>query len=285
MIDYVLPALVFRAFVSLLVITCLAACGASGTAAPTAAPAATVPAVTTAGPSPAATPSLIPATPTATGPPSPSPSATPTIKPTPVTPAAPVTPSALASPQKNDLRYALQVADGELRAAQASSSLAEARQHAEGSLNASVGAFGRWYGDADHDGQVEDPSNGSGILPGERVPGPPPDVGTPVFPFGAAFLALDNGNAADRAALEVLLGDVELWRSTPRKGYDAIDAAVQSGNAQKGIAALGGSVPRAAAATRYILVKAQTLDEAKPYAALGAAQTGAALDALRKAMP
>ena len=271
----------FGVIVSFAALLCLAACGATTpppTLAPTATAAGTLAATEAARP-PTATAVAAAGTPTAL--PSPAPSLTPTATRLPVTPAVQITPGALTSPQKSELRYALQGADGELRAAQASTTLADARMHAEGSLNASVGAAGRWYGDSDHDGQVEDPANGSGILPGELVPGPPPGAGTPVPGLGLAFLALDNGNAADRAALGILLGDVELWRGTPRQGYDAIEAAVQSANAQQSIAALSGNVPRAAAAARYILVRAQTVEEEKSFAALGAAQTGVALGALR----
>ena len=267
--------------VSFAAMLCLAACGATPPP-PTLAPTATAvgtPAVTDAARPPTTTAVAVAETPTTI--PSPAASARPTATALPVTPAVPITPDALSSPQKNELRYTLQTADGELRAAQASGTLAEARTHAEGALNASVGTAGRWYGDSDHDGQVEDPANGMGILPGELVPAPGGGPGTPVPTLGLAFLALDNGNAADRAALGILLGDVELWRSTPRQGYDAIDAAAQSANAQKSIAALGGNVPRAVAAARYILVKAQTLDEAKSFAGLGSAQTGVALGALR----
>jgi len=201
----------------------------------------------------------------------------------PATITAPV--SAPAAP-KEALLHALQLVDGDFRAALASAVLAEARRHAEAALNVSVGIFGRWYGDGDRDGKAIDPSDGRGILPGERVPGPPPDVGTPVFPYGLAFLALEQGTSADQQALVSLLGNVELWRSTPRGGYDEIESAVMAADAQKNIIGrLSGRVPRLVASARFILIKAQTLDEAKRFAALGSADSQAALEAARKASP
>src|SRR5207249_6373930 len=80
------------------------------------------------------------------------------------------TPRVTATPQ-SALRDALAALHAEARDAQSAASVTEARQHAEAAVNILVGQWGRWYGDADGDGTVNDPLKGVGILPGERVPG------------------------------------------------------------------------------------------------------------------
>lgn len=187
---------------------------------------------------------------------------------------------------RQSLQRALELADGELRAIQTSANVKEARAHAEAVVNMLVGVFGRWYGDGDRDGKVSDPSDQRGVLPGERVPGPAPDVGNPVFPYGWALLAFDDGDDGDKGIVRALIGNVEEWQDSPRMAYNEIESAIASSDAQRNqVGKLNGSVPRIVAYARLMLTKAQTLDEAKAYASLAAQESSAALAAARKMNP
>ncbi len=178
-----------------------------------------------------------------------------------------------------NLQRDLKLADDEMRAAQQATTIAEAKQHAEAVANILVGIFGRWYGDQDRDGTVRDPSDQRGVLPGERVPQPAPDVGTPVFPYGWAMLAHDAGDDHAKQVVRDLLGDFDMWRSQPRAGYDQVQSAVSASDAQGSAIKkeLTGNAPRALAWARFILTRAQSLDDARSAATQGARETSAAL--------
>jgi hypothetical protein len=171
-----------------------------------------------------------------------------------------------------------------MQAARQSTTLAEARHHAEAVVNILVGKFGRWYGDQDADGATNDPSDGGGVLPGEKIPEAAPDA--PVeFPFGAA-LVVYSSNALSQRAIQTILGDVTQWRTRPRVGYDTIERAVAGTDLTRdAVSKLNGSAPRAVACTRLILTRAQSIDEARTYAERGLLATRAALDAARSIAP
>lgn len=166
--------------------------------------------------------------------------------------------SPTASNVASALNATLERAVSEMRAAQGADTLEQAKGHAETAVNVLVGKFGRWYGDQDGDGKISDPSDGRGVLPGEKSPvsGGANGDAPPQFPFGLALLAAGrNPNTPQTMAL---LGDVTLWRTKPRAGYDAIANAVARGD----VAGLQGAVPRAVAFGRLILTSAHTLDAA-----------------------
>lgn len=76
------------------------------------------------------------------------------------------------------------------------------------------------------------------------------------------------GTRTTSPELEILLGDVTLWRTRARGGFDAIENAL----AQKNAAAVQGAVPRAVAYARLILTDAQNIETARQFAAAGFAE-------------
>lgn len=175
-------------------------------------------------------------------------------------------------PTNSALVATLQLVQAEMRAAQNATDLAEAHLHAETAVNILVGKYGRWYGDQNGDGKIADPSDKRGILPGEKSPLSGADSDAPVqFPFGLVLLAV--GSNSNAPALRPLLGDVALWQTKPRAGYDTIANAL----AQKQVDALQGNLPRAVAFARLILTSAQTADDARVFAANAVRELDAAL--------
>lgn len=174
----------------------------------------------------------------------------------------------------SELVVALELAAQEMRGGENIGSLAGARMHAEATVNILVGKFGRWYGDQDGDGNKTDPSKGRGVLPGEIVTqGADLDNGVK-FPAGLALLAA--GTQRNPPELARLLGDTDMWRAKPRAGYDAIEAAVQSGDKAPQLEALVGAVPRAVALARLLLTKAKTVEDAHALATRAIAELEAA---------
>lgn len=184
------------------------------------------------------------------------------------------------------LSRALELADAEMRGAQTSATLTAAKQHAEATVNILVGHLGRWYGDQDSDGQVNDPSDQRGVLPGEIMTQAAPDTRAAVLPIGWALLVYDLAPDNQRAIREVILGEVELWRNNPRAGYDELARAIAATDlARAQLPKLAGAVPRAVAWARLILTRAQSRADAQTYAAQGILATSAARAAARTLAP
>ncbi len=193
------------------------------------------------------------------------------------TPAAPPTPMNENSYSGGLLR-ALDSADRAMGDARTASSLSAARARAEVVVNVLVGMFGRWYGDGDGDGRIDDPGDGLGVLPGERVPQPAPDTRAAVMPTGWAIATYDDGGDQAKTVVRLLIGDVDLWKNSPRDGYNQVELALSAGTTSgSAIAKLPGSVPRALAWARFILTRTQSLDDARSAAAQGAKETNSAL--------
>jgi hypothetical protein len=180
------------------------------------------------------------------------------------------------------LQQAILLADGEARAAQKSATLPDARRHAEALVNILIGPLGRWYGDTNGDGQVDDPSDKRGVLPAERQTVGAPDTPLSVPYFGWALLTYDDGNAQTRDAISQLLGDPEAWKSDPRKSYDAIAAGITPADAAHGYAVkLSGLVPQLVAYGRLLLTKTSSPSEAQTVAARAAQVSAAATQAVQ----
>jgi hypothetical protein len=163
-----------------------------------------------------------------------------------------------------------------MNAVGASATLQEAQLHAQAVVNILGGAWGRWYGDS----RFSDASDRRGIFPGDRIPGPANDTPTDLTPIGWGIRAYDLGDAQTQQAAQTVMGDVKLWRDDPRSGYDTIQRAIDATDpSHKSIVKLDGRGTRALAWARLIVVTAASLDQARQYAALGSAETGAALAA------
>ena len=190
-------------------------------------------------------------------------------------------PTATLSTNKNpipaQLVSTLELAANEMRAAEAATTLDEAKVHAETVVNVLVGKYGRWYGDQNGDNQVKDPSDKRGVLPGEKIPvSGGADIDTNAqFPYGLALMAI--GTQSSSPSLQNLLGDVALWRTRARGGYDSIASAI----AQNDVATLQGTVPRSVAYARFILTTAQTLEHAHQYATAGVQEMESAIQSAR----
>ncbi len=183
-------------------------------------------------------------------------------------------------PPQAQLVLALELAANEMSAAQNSVTLDEARAHAEAVVNILVGKRGRWYGDQDGDGSVNDPLKGRGVLPGEiQTQGADVD-NTTNFSAGLALMAV--GTNPNPPPLTVLLGDVKTWRGQPRAGYDQIANALANANASPQLDALQGSVPRAVAFARLLLTNARTMEEARAFAAEAVKEMEEAVGAARE---
>jgi hypothetical protein len=181
------------------------------------------------------------------------------------------------------LRRALELADTEMRAADASRSLAEAKKHAEAVVNILVGYWGRWYGDADKDGIANDPSDRRGVLPGERIPSAAPDTAAAHWPVGWGITVYEKGGPAARQAVQAtIMGDVERWKKNAAGRYGEIERAIAGTDLSRDATSkLDGRAMRAVAWARLILTKAASLDDAKIYAGHGVADTSASLEATR----
>jgi len=189
----------------------------------------------------------------------------------------PATPAASPAPVQG-LRQELALADQEMSAARASTTLADAQQHAQMTINTLVGAWGRWYDVS----RWDDPSDRRGVFPGERVPGPANDTSTDLTPIGWGIRAYDQASPADQAAIQAVVGNVKQWRDSPRLRYDAIEHATTGTPPNPSlIAKLDGQAMRALAWARLIITSAATLDQARTYAQSGAQEAGAALAAVQ----
>ncbi len=183
------------------------------------------------------------------------------------------------------LQHDLALADAEMHAAARSSTLAESRRHAEAAVNILVGTYGRWYGDQDGDGQVLDPSDRRGVLPGEKIP-ESADRDNFVWPTGWAILAYDSDRPGAKQAVQIILGQVDLWHNNPKAGYDQIARAISGTSVSTDqIAKLSGSAIRALAYARLVLTQTSSLADAQAYAQRGALETSAALDAAKQISP
>ncbi|MBI5878622.1 MAG: hypothetical protein HZB53_13315 [Chloroflexi bacterium] len=167
----------------------------------------------------------------------------------------------------DSLQAALLLVERELGAASIAGDVAAVQSHAQNATNVLVGPYGRWYaGDAG----IE-----QGVLPGERVPGPAPDVGNPQWPAGWALLVYGEGRPGDQAVVRDLIGDVGVWQSAPRRGYDAVAAAIAAGPVVESVK-LAGPVGRTLAYARLILATADSLERAHRWANLAAIEAGQA---------
>ncbi len=190
-------------------------------------------------------------------------------------------PTATLSPNKNpiaaQLVSTLDLAANEMRAAESATTFDDAKLHAEAAVNILVGKYGRWYGDQNGDNQVTDPSDKRGVLPGEKLAvSGGADIDTNAqFPYGLALMAV--GTQTNSPALQNILGDVVLWRTRARGGYDSIESAITQNN----LAALQGTVPRSVAYARLILTTARTLDEAHQLATFGVNELDSAMQVAR----
>jgi hypothetical protein len=176
------------------------------------------------------------------------------------------------------LQNALQMADSEMKSASQSVNLQEARQHAEAVVNILVGYWGCWYGDANGDGRLDDPSDGYGVLPAGRIQEAAPDTPADRIQLGWALDVYDKGEKGNQKLIQAILGNVKLWQTDPSSAYAAIQSAVTS-NSQDHvqIKKLQGNVDRAVAWARLILISAKTLDEAKDFARNGQTEINAAV--------
>jgi hypothetical protein len=178
------------------------------------------------------------------------------------------------------LQQALQLADQEMQAAQASSTLAEARHHAEGAANIIVGYWGLWYGDADGDGERYDPSNGRGVLPAGIVQEGANGSEAARPQLGWALILYLSGTPAQASLANQLLGDPHAWQTDPASRYAAIQRAVDGSDARGNLVQkLPGLAEQSLGWARLILLHASTLDEARTFAAQGALSAGAAAQA------
>lgn len=185
------------------------------------------------------------------------------------TPAGTARPSQVVTPDniqptvsagsEGELRSALADVGREFGAVQSGGNAGDMARHAQAALNILVGPFGRWYSG--------DGTEGQGILPGERVPAPAPDVGTPVFPTGWLLRVYNGGDVGNRRVASMLAGNAEVWSTMPRKGYDEIEAALSAGAPPLfAVPKLAGSVPRMVGYARLITL-ARSMDDARPLAA------------------
>lgn len=164
-----------------------------------------------------------------------------------------------------------------MHAVQTSETLAQAQSHSQAGLNILVGMYGRWY-----TRRAEDPSKGLGVLPGEIQPQGGADLGQLPQPTAGLALLTMGTNPTPSPAVVTLLGDVKLWQTQPRAGYDVIaNAIVNADTAQLQLGKLDGRVPRAVAWQRLALTKAQDIDMAQKFAAQALAELETALTAAR----
>jgi hypothetical protein len=190
----------------------------------------------------------------------------------------PRTPPQNTNQAAQQLVQALQLAAQEMRAAQTADSLNQIQTHSQTALNILVGRYGRWYSQ-----RAPDPSNKLGVLPGEIQPQGGADLGgAPTPTVGLALLTMGT-NPKPSAELVTILGDVTMWRTQPRAGYDNIASAVTTADTpHMQLGPLEGSVPRAVAWQRLILTQTLNLDAARAFAAQSAAELDKALAAARK---
>lgn len=176
------------------------------------------------------------------------------------------------------LQKALAIVDQQMKAAESSASLEQARAHAEIAVNVLVGYWGIGYGDGDGDGKIDDANSRYGVLPAGRIQESAPGTGAAYTQLGWAILVDETLGTNANQSVQTLLGDTQAWKNDAAGSYRQIDAAIQATNgSHDGVSSLGGQVPQAAAWARLILIKAQTLDEAKLYAGRGAQVTGVVL--------
>lgn len=179
----------------------------------------------------------------------------------------------------NQLVQALELALDEMRAAQTDTETAAAKTRTQSSLNILVGKYGRWYS-----AQAPDPSNKLGVLPGEIQPqGGGADGDRPPPPSAGLALLTMGTTATPSPELVIILGDVKLWQSNPRAGYDSIAKAVETADtAQMQLGKLDGAVPRAVAWQRLTLTQAQTAQDLHAFAAQAISELETALAAARE---
>jgi hypothetical protein len=188
------------------------------------------------------------------------------------------TPPANAKDAAQQLVQAIELALNEMRATQADGDIAEIQTHAQSSLNILVGRYGRWYNT-----NAPDPSNKLGVLPGETQPQGGADGDRPPPPTAGLALLTMGTSTTPSPELVAILGDVKLWQSNPRAGYDSITNAVNTADlAQLQLGKLQGSVPRAVAWQRLALTQATTLENANAYSAQTIAELETALAAARE---
>lgn len=186
------------------------------------------------------------------------------------------------------LRQKLRDVDAALRRVATASSLAEAKAAAEAVLNTSVGPAGRHFGDADHDGEMArvDPM---GILPGE---GDLLDRGYALAASDASSALADAPGADKRVAAmagqvrseieQAVLGSTRAWED-PWRRYDEIDGAVDGYRPNHNtIGLIDGHMLRAVAWALLVL-RSQTLAEAKEFAGHGQIHTALSLEAVERA--
>jgi hypothetical protein len=218
---------------------------------------------------PAAAATVAAATPTPALTATAAPVALPAVTPTPASAAA--TPAAVASLQRE-----LGLADEQMQAVVVASSLGEAQAHAQAVVDILGGAWGRWYMGND----LSSASDRRGIFPGDRIPGPANDTPTDWAPFGWGIRAYDLGDGPTQQAVQSIMGDVTLWRTSPRLSYDAIQRTVALPDpSHKAIGQLSGRATRALAWARLVQVQGATLDAARQFGAAGRQETTAALAA------
>lgn len=190
---------------------------------------------------------------------------------------------ALPSDPVQGLQQALQLANQEMAAAAQSTSLNDARSHAEAVVNILVGYWGCWYGDADGNGVVNDPSNGYGVLPAGRVQSAAPDTRAAQVQIGWALRVYAQGDINAQKLVRIILGDVKQWQNEPMAAYQQIQNVVQNSDANHPqVGKLNGQAVQAVAWARLILIKAQTSEQAHGFAENGLRNMAEALQAARQ---
>lgn len=226
---------------------------------------------------------VTPASSTPANAPTPTANSNPTAAAAPSSPTAPNGITMSKTPPRNpteaaqQLTQALELALKEMRAAQQSDAPEQVRLHSQASLNVLVGQYGRWYSTPKND-----PSNRLGVLPGETQPQGGADLGgMPQPTIGLALLTMGTSTTPS-PELVTILGDVNLWRTKPRAGYDSIANAVDTANtAQMQLGELAGSVPRAVAWQRLVLTQSSSIEQTRGFTAQAISELERALAAAR----
>jgi hypothetical protein len=186
------------------------------------------------------------------------------LAPADTTPAA--IPLATTSDPQEGLLHDLALANQEINATCQSTTLADAKSHAEAVVNIVGGPWGLWYGDANGDGQTNDPSDRQGLLPAGTVQSSVNSDNAHIQ-LGWALVNYEQGNEQAKKHSQALLGDLSLWMNDPFTAWKNVADAVNGTDLQHLQAAkLLGTIVRQMAWARLVLVKAKSLQDAHFFA-------------------
>lgn len=181
-------------------------------------------------------------------------------------PSQTVVPSALNPDPQAGLDRDMAIANKQMAAACQSSTLAEAKDHAEAVVNTIGGPWGLWYGDGDGNGLINDPSDRRGVLPAGIIQSSA-NIDTAAQQLGWAIILYEQGDSQAKSQVEQLLGDISLWRNDPFAAWANVASAIEGTTLQHPLVAkLPGIAVREMARARLVLVKANSLQDAQAYA-------------------